>query len=393
MPGVRDLMKMLLAESERSVFRLRFSGPLEARYREDLRRHLRMTRVVLFLAIGLAFAIAPFQEVSLFNAPVQMRGSLLLFAQTLAPLCLMAAAFTYLRAMLLLTQALQVAAVFATLVAVLALRHVDLISEFRYPSGMLSLTAIAVAMFGGFMWRPLALGLVAFFAAAIAQEFAYTSPGSTPALEAYQLAFGGVIALACLINNEVLRRQNWLRKESATVQSRLDKLSGLSNRADFDRRIEATLRQARRDQRMVALMVLDVDHFKKINDRHGHATGDLALGAVAEAINRSCAQRPLDIKARTGGEEFIVVWYDVAIAAVPALVERVLAAVRAIRLEVPGVAEPLTLTASAGACWGVPQEAATPQALVDFADALMYKAKQAGRNQACVDRFRPGSPV
>lgn len=381
------MLELLLAERNRSPYRFRFTGELEAMYRADLRELLRVTRVALFFAIAMAFALAPFQEVILFKAPLPMLGSLLLFAQTMTPVSLAAAALTYLRGPSVLVQGFQAAVVVGALIAMLALRYVALISDFRYPVGMLGTGAIAVAIFGGFSWRPMATGLIAFFSFGIVQEYVWTHAGTS--LEAYQLVFASVVALLGSYTNEVLRRQNWLQKECATALSRVDSLSGLSNRGDFDRRIQMTLQQARRDKRMVAVMVLDIDHFKKINDRHGHSIGDVALGAVADAINRSSAQRPMDIKARTGGEEFVVVWYDVAIAAVPALVERVLDALRAIQVPLEKGAKPLTLTASAGACWAVPDNSTTADALVQQADALMYRAKQAGRNQACLEQFRP----
>lgn len=383
----------LLAQRAKPPYSLRFSTQLEEEFRRDLSKLLRITRTTLFCVLALAFALAPFQEVTLFHAPVELRGSLLLFAQTVAPLAMIGAALTWLRAAPVLTQGVQAATVVGVLVAMLALRYFSLISEFRYPAGMLGLAGIAIAVFGGFSWRPMMVGLTAYFGFAIAQEFTWTHSNS--AVEAYQLGFAFAIAALGSFTNEVLRRQNWLQKECATALARVDVLTTLSNRSDFELRMAVTMRQARRDGRTLGVMVLDVDHFKSINDRFGHAVGDEALRAVAAAIDASCAQRPLDIKARTGGEEFVVVWYDVSPATLPQLAERVLDTLRAIHVPVEGKAEPLSMTASAGVCWAVPTDETTAEALVGRADALMYQAKQAGRDRLVVEPYTPesGSPV
>ena len=253
---------------------------------------------------------------------------------------------------------------------------------------MLGAAAIAIAVFGGFSWRPIVVALVVFLGLGIAQEYTLTRRGGNPGLEVYQLSILFVIALLASFTNEVLRRQNWLQKASVTALSRVDRLTSLSNRTDFERRIQVTLRQALREKAIVAVMMLDIDHFKQINDKHGHGAGDQALRAFAQAVDRSSAQRPLDIKARTGGDEFIVVWYDVLPDALPGLVEKVLKEVRAIRLKLDGLTEPLTLTASAGVCCTLPNDDSAPEAMVQRADALMYQAKQSGRNRACFEPYR-----
>lgn len=382
-----------MAERGRPAVRLRFSGGLEPRYRTDLRRQLRPIRVFMLVTIAIGFGLLPFQEVSVFRTPPELQGILLEFlAETLTPLALVAAALTYFRAWQILTQAFQSATVVCTLAGVFVLRHFALTTSFEYPAGMLGTAAIAIAVFGGFGWFRLLPALLVFFSASIAQEFVLAPAGGTPVLFAYVLIYSLVISVLGSYVNEVLRRRNWLSHAVAARLARVDVLTGLSNRADFERRFEVSFSSARRDRCGIAVMLLDLDDFKSINDRYGHATGDRALRAIGEALAKSAARRPLDICARNGGEEFVVVWHDVSAATVPTLMEQVLDAIRAIRVPVEQSAGPLSLTASAGACWTVPGDSTLAENLLHEADRLMYGAKTAGRNRAYFAEYGRPSP-
>lgn len=383
-----------MAERGRPAVRLRFSEDLEPRYRADLRRQLRPVRVFLLASIAAGFGLAPFQEVSVFRTPPELQGILLEFlAETITPLALVAAALTYFRAQQILTQAFQSATVVCTFAGVLALRYFALTTSFEYPAGMLGTAAIAVAVFGGFGWFRLLPALLVFFVAGIAQEFVLAPAGGTPVLSTHLLLYSLIISALGSYTNEVLRRRNWLSHSIAARLARIDVLTGLSNRADFERRFEVSFSSGRRERKGIAVMVLDLDDFKRINDRYGHAAGDRALRAIGEALAKSAARRPLDICARSGGEEFVVVWHDVSAAAVPMLAEQVLDAIRAISLPVEKSAEPLSLTASAGACWTVPDDSTLAENLLHEADRLMYGAKTAGRNRAYFAEYgRPPSP-
>ena len=123
------------------------------------------------------------------------------------------------------------------------------------------------------------------------------------------------------------------------------------------------------------LAVVDIDHFKQVNDRHGHLLGDRALRAVADAISDSI--RTGDVAVRYGGEEFLVVLPDTRLDAGFDVAER-------IRARVKDSALPFPLTASIGIAAGHPDEDA-PEAVFERADQALYRAKTGGRNRVIAD--------
>ena len=160
-------------------------------------------------------------------------------------------------------------------------------------------------------------------------------------------------------------------------QSFLDGLTGLWNRAYLDRRIESELNVAARYGRPLTLILADIDHFKQINDTHGHLFGDLVLEGVSEVL-REYARRS-DMVARYGGEEFAVMLIDTNHQAAVHVAERLRMAVEARRFEAHG--EIIGVTASLGfACTQDLGDQLTPEAIIEAADRALYAAKDAGRN-------------
>ena len=160
-----------------------------------------------------------------------------------------------------------------------------------------------------------------------------------------------------------------------------DELTGLCNRREFDRFLVRELERARRFSLPLALALFDVDHFKAINDRHGHPAGDVVLQEVARRLQAQV--RSVDWVARFGGEEFAVIAVQADRAGGRIVAERVCAALAAEGFSVPGAPAALTLSAGVAAC---PADAATAPALVAAADRALYAAKHAGRNRAvCFD--------
>lgn len=160
-------------------------------------------------------------------------------------------------------------------------------------------------------------------------------------------------------------------------QAATDQLTGLPNRRYLWEALAAELMRARRKQTPLAVMLLDIDHFKQINDRWGHEAGDLVLKNVTHAIR--AVVRGSDIVARHGGEEFVVVLPEAA-------EEIALARAEAVRAEIAGLqlaygGKPLgAVTASVGIV--VSHELReTAEGLVRIADEAMYEAKQGGRNR------------
>jgi len=155
-----------------------------------------------------------------------------------------------------------------------------------------------------------------------------------------------------------------------TIESRVDPLTGLLNRRGLEERVAAELARAQRETRPVAVVAVDIDHFKRINDERGHAAGDRALVWLASTLAEHT--RGSDIVARVGGEEFVLVLPGMDGASAREFATRLLRSVAA------GAHEP-TLTISAGVAWGLAPIAAQP--LFDAADRGLYAAKHAGRNR------------
>jgi diguanylate cyclase (GGDEF)-like protein len=165
-----------------------------------------------------------------------------------------------------------------------------------------------------------------------------------------------------------------------------DGLTSLYNRRYFDERLQAELAFARRHGSLLGVLLLDLDHFKRLNDTHGHIAGDRALMEVGRAIGAQV--RGEDMVARYGGEEFVVLVRDIAREGVVVLGERLRAAVESLR--VPHEGRELTVTVSIGAIVIRPARTTTADELIAAADRLLYEAKSQGRNRVCV--AEGGSP-
>ncbi|WP_341501385.1 diguanylate cyclase [Gallaecimonas sp. GXIMD4217] len=155
-----------------------------------------------------------------------------------------------------------------------------------------------------------------------------------------------------------------------------DGLTGLNNRQHFDQALEHQLRQAALHQRPLALILLDVDHFKALNDNHGHPAGDACLQALAAALKKAFDGFPHAMLARVGGEEFAVLLPGASLAEAGGLAERLRGDVEGLRL-----AGGLRITASLGVAATVTDIGASH--FYARADRALYQAKHQGRNRVC----------
>ena len=170
--------------------------------------------------------------------------------------------------------------------------------------------------------------------------------------------------------------------------SAFDALTQVHNRFTFDRQIEALWAVAARQRAPLALLLIDVDHFKRLNDTWGHVAGDRALRRTAEAL-RGHLRRASDVLARYGGEEFVVLLPDTGLDEALAIAEQLRAAVADQTHEPPLAA--VRVTCSIGVHALVPAGGGDPLALVRGADEALYAAKGAGRNRVMAHR-PPASP-
>lgn len=164
-----------------------------------------------------------------------------------------------------------------------------------------------------------------------------------------------------------------------------DALTGLYNFQYLSARLHEEVRRAQRYGVRVAMVFLDIDHFKDFNDTYGHHKGNLALKRVADVLR--LAARETDIVGRYGGEEFIIILPLAGVAEATAMAERVCAAVRSTAFEGDEITPSASLAVSCGVS-AFPDDAADEAELVKCADAAMYQAKRAGVGVACAAEVR-----
>lgn len=164
-----------------------------------------------------------------------------------------------------------------------------------------------------------------------------------------------------------------------------DGLTGIANRRFFDETLEREWRRAKRNKTEIALLMCDVDFFKKFNDTYGHQAGDDCLRDVATALCESM-ERGGDIVARYGGEEFAVVLPDTSLGGALFVAEKAKLMIH--KIDLPHAASPLgRVTLSIGIACLTPGERDQPEALVEAADLALYRAKREGRDRVC--KFDP----
>jgi diguanylate cyclase (GGDEF)-like protein len=163
--------------------------------------------------------------------------------------------------------------------------------------------------------------------------------------------------------------------ESIRALAVTDELTGLANRRRFDEELQREITRHARFGSSLCLLFLDIDHFKQVNDTHGHPEGDVVLKDIADVLRR-CV-RAVDLPARYGGEEFAVVLPNTSLDAATIVAGRIREAVEA---EALGSRDHLHVTISGGVA-AYPDEATSSEALHDIADARLYRAKEAGRNR------------
>jgi diguanylate cyclase (GGDEF)-like protein len=168
----------------------------------------------------------------------------------------------------------------------------------------------------------------------------------------------------------------------------MDALTGLSNRRCFDEALTSAWAHAQASRMPLALVMFDIDHFKKYNDRLGHRAGDACLRSVGDAVG-ACIREPGDTLARYGGEEFALVLPGASLAYAVGAAERVRSAVLDLAIPHPDRAAGGCVTISLGVACADPGAGAgaitSPDALVEAADRCLYAAKHRGRNRVASD--------
>ncbi|MEH6567319.1 MAG: GGDEF domain-containing protein [Halopseudomonas sp.] len=188
-----------------------------------------------------------------------------------------------------------------------------------------------------------------------------------------------LLAIETLLGTLLYPLRNALMYRDALRDALNDSLTGTSNRLALNQNLERDIRQSQRSQQPLSLLVLDIDHFKQVNDRYGHAYGDAALKAVANCITDSL--RSVDGLYRLGGEEFVVLLNSTSLDAARMVAERIRKSVENMQFELDS--QPIPLTVSLGLATLHADDNAS--SLINRGDHLMYDAKRLGRNRVCVE--------
>ena len=229
-------------------------------------------------------------------------------------------------------------------------------------------------------WFLVAWTLLEAFTIATAVRLLFTEPEGAEALLYYGLPLSMVAAAVFIALGVADRlREQRLALTEAERRAQIDPLTGVLNRRSIVERLDAACSRARARGLPIALLFIDLDHFKEINDTFGHAAGDACLGAIIGPIQAELRQS--DVIGRYGGEEFVVILSSADAAAARPIAERILDRVADVRVQ--GFGEPIRLTCSIGVAasdtlgvWG--------EHLIARADAAVYSAKRSGRNQVQV---------
>ena len=239
---------------------------------------------------------------------------------------------------------------------------------------------VAVLLLLGFLFWQVAVvgtGIAALYLIFLAKL------GATSAVLGFQSATLAAMVLLALVfayNLEKSLRTTFLHMRTLERLGHFDSMTGLRNRRAFDESLEAVWKQAIRDDKSVGLLLVDVDHFKKYNDRYGHQAGDRCLRQVAGTLAK-LESRPLDIAARVGGEEFALLCYASASDHITALAERIVTDVRSLKIPHSASEVAAHITVSVGAVLVEPTLGRSTRGLVQFADQALYEAKHTGRDR------------
>jgi len=216
----------------------------------------------------------------------------------------------------------------------------------------------------------------------------FVTAHNDPVQETKGLDLGAVDFISKPINPDVVRarvRTHIKLKLRSDILRRLvfvDSLTGVFNRRYFDHCLSTEWLRANRSHASLALILIDVDHFKRYNDRYGHPLGDECLKNVARALRRGL-HRPGDVVVRYGGEEFACLLPETDLNGAMRVARHLEQVVRDLKIvhEDSGVAS--TVTVSLGVAVKTPDSPATYEELLTIADAQLYKAKTAGRAKVC----------
>ena len=220
---------------------------------------------------------------------------------------------------------------------------------------------------------------------------------NTPAEETFALESGGsdFIGKPLHLPSTLARIRGQLRSKKANddmeFQALVDSLTQIPNRRQFDQSLEREWHRSKRNHTRLALIMIDIDYFKRYNDQHGHNEGDKVLIKVA-AILQGCVHRTTDLFARYGGEEFVAILSDIDLPGLQLITEKFRLAVAEMNLphEQSDVSDVVTISVGAGLFEPWHSQHTRVEA-IEVVDDLLYQAKNGGRNQVVLSVINPAT--
>jgi diguanylate cyclase (GGDEF)-like protein len=247
------------------------------------------------------------------------------------------------------------------------------------------LMVLPIMLFGpfyflGLRYRAALICSLLTVAAYVVSATFFSLPWST-AVRSYVFLLIGLIAYIVAARHlERTARLAFLEGRLITELAQHDGLTGTKNRRVFDEHLYQLWQRAVDHRHCIAIVLIDIDHFKAYNDRYGHQAGDQALCCVAQAL-RDFVREPADIVARYGGEEFAVILYDADIGKAREVADQMRRAVAELKIEHRGSGTCGRVTISLGVAAVVPDMDRSPCGALQLADEALYAAKVRGRNR------------
>ncbi|HSW15345.1 MAG TPA: GGDEF domain-containing protein [Solimonas sp.] len=358
-----------------------FPAPYEQRFRSDTRRMFALVRALTCLLPALLIATAPLWSGPLMRPPAQFMELLRSFEYLLiVPMCLLGAWMLWRHPRSRGSEILFMLSFLVLAITMEWLRQRGAQIGFHFDPSLSSCVLVGFIVIGRVPLRE-SLMFVATYLGYLLYSTWSAPERLLPLRSPVDWLVEGLfimIVLSGAIWNELYNRRTWAAWQLLKALAYIDTLTKLPNRRAYEQHYEAVARHARREHRPLFVALIDMDHFKNLNDRYGHDYGDGVLVETGVVLGLF-ARRPLDMAARLGGEEFALVLYDCTQADGQRRLEDLRRQIESLDLANTGT--PLGhVTISAG---GVGVDADMPLAeAYRLADALLYSAKRQGRNRS-----------
>lgn len=388
-----DVRRVLEESLQKPWGPLRFPGRVERIFREHHRQQwLSQTRASMLIGIAL---FAAYGVLDLLLFPEQAVALLQVRLGVIMPLGLLIFAYTFLA-----RNDTQIQLAYSALLVLVGLTMSGLTTNLPpggahlYASGIVLVIAFSYVVATLRIWYAAVTGLLVTTGYVAVLVYVRDVGSSVVIAAAADLATINLIGFYAALVIEVYTRHDFARITLSELdrrqladenvelldQSNRDPLTDLANRRALERFFNDAWRQASLHSLPVSALMVDLDHFKRFNDAHGHQAGDECLKAVAAQLQK-LVREPTDMVARYGGEEFVVVLTGTEAIAATSVAERIRATVEVLEMTDPEGGQPLQITASVGVATHWPAAGGHPAQLVRAADQALYQAKRAGRNQ------------